>query len=99
LLNACDASPAGGTVKIAVEPGTSEVAFVVTDDGDGITPADAARAIQPFFTTKPAGKGTGLGLAIVNEIASTHRGSLAIGPRSPRGTRASITLPIGGTRG
>ncbi|HEX4452055.1 MAG TPA: HAMP domain-containing sensor histidine kinase [Kofleriaceae bacterium] len=95
LLNACDASPAGATVKLAVEPNEHEVAFVVTDDGDGITPADAARAIQPFFTTKPAGKGTGLGLAIANEIASTHRGSLAIGPREPRGTRAAITVPIG----
>jgi two-component system, NtrC family, sensor kinase len=95
LLNACDASPSGGTVRLAIEPNASEVAFVVTDDGEGITPADAARAIQPFFTTKPAGKGTGLGLAIANEIASTHRGSLAIGPRTPRGTRASITLPIG----
>jgi signal transduction histidine kinase len=95
LLNACDASRAGDTVTIAVEPGAGEVAFVVTDDGEGITPADAARAIQPFFTTKPAGKGTGLGLAIANEIASTHRGSLAIGPRLPRGTRAAITLPIG----
>jgi two-component system, NtrC family, sensor kinase len=97
LLNACDASPAGATVKLAVEPSAHEVAFVVTDDGQGITPADAARAIQPFFTTKPAGKGTGLGLAIANEIASTHRGSLAIGPREPRGTRASITLPIEAT--
>ncbi len=95
LLNACDASPAGATVKLAVEPSEHEVAFVVTDDGEGITPGDAARAIQPFFTTKPAGKGTGLGLAIANEIASTHRGSLAIGPREPRGTRAAITLPIG----
>jgi two-component system, NtrC family, sensor kinase len=95
LLNACDASPAGATVKLAVEPSEHEVAFVVTDDGDGIMPGDAARAIQPFFTTKPAGKGTGLGLAIANEIASTHRGSLAIGPREPRGTRAAITLPIG----
>jgi signal transduction histidine kinase len=99
LLNACDASPAGGTVTIAVEPGSNEVAFVVTDDGEGITPEHAARAIQPFFTTKPEGKGTGLGLAIANEIASTHRGTLAIGPRSPRGTRAAITLPIGDSHG
>jgi two-component system, NtrC family, sensor kinase len=96
LLNACDASPAGSTVKLSIEPNDREIAFVVTDDGEGITPADAARAIQPFFTTKPAGKGTGLGLAIANEIASSHHGSLAIGPRVPRGTRASITLPVTG---
>jgi signal transduction histidine kinase len=69
---------------------------VVTDEGEGITQADAARAIEPFFTTKPVGQGTGLGLAIANEIASTHRGSLAIGPRTPRGTRAAITIPAGG---
>ena len=99
LLNACDASPPGGTVRIAVEPSADHVAFVVTDDGEGITPEAAARAIQPFFTTKPAGHGTGLGLAIANEIASTHRGSLAIGPREPRGTLASITLPIGDAHG
>ncbi|HEX7837626.1 MAG TPA: HAMP domain-containing sensor histidine kinase, partial [Kofleriaceae bacterium] len=100
LLNACDASPAGTTVRVDVEASTTEVAFIVTDEGEGIAPGDAARAIEPFFTTKPAGQGTGLGLAIANEIASTHRGSLAIAPRSPCGTRASITIPIdGGARG
>ncbi len=96
LLNACDASPPGATVRVEVEAGVREVSFVVTDEGDGIAPGDAARAIEPFFTTKPADRGTGLGLAIANEIASTHRGSLAIGPRPGRGTRASITIPIDG---
>jgi signal transduction histidine kinase len=98
LLNACDASPPGGTVRLEVQADSVEVAFVVTDDGEGITPANAARALAPFFTTKPRGQGTGLGLAIANEIASTHRGSLAIAPKSPRGTRASITIPAGGAR-
>jgi two-component system NtrC family sensor kinase len=98
LLNACDASPSGSTVRIDVQADSAEVAFVVTDEGEGITPANAARAIDPFFTTKPAGQGSGLGLAIANEIASTHRGTLAIGPMSPRGTRASITIPAGGAR-
>jgi C4-dicarboxylate-specific signal transduction histidine kinase len=72
--NACDASPPGGTVRLEVQADSAEVAFVVTDDGEGITPANAARALAPFFTTKPPGQGTGLGLAIANEIASTHRG-------------------------
>ena len=98
MLNACDASPRGGTVRVDVTAEGSEIVFAVSDDGDGIAPADAARALEPFFTTKPVGEGTGLGLAIANEIASTHRGSLQIGPRSPRGTRASITVP-GGERG
>ncbi len=99
LLNACDASPPGATVRLEVQSGGGEVAFIVTDEGEGITQADAERAVEPFFTTKPIGKGTGLGLAIANEIASTHRGSLAIAPRSPRGTRASITIPAGGGPG
>ena len=99
LLNACDASPRGGTVRVEVVADAAQVAFVVTDDGEGITAAAAARAIEPFFTTKPAGEGTGLGLAIANEIASTHRGSLSIGPRDPRGTRAAITIPVGGADG
>ena len=94
LLNACDASPAGATVRIDVKADSAEVAFIVTDEGEGITPGNAARAIEPFFTTKPVGHGTGLGLAIANEIASTHRGALAIAPRSPRGTRACVTIPI-----
>jgi signal transduction histidine kinase len=98
LLNACDASPPGSTVRVDVQADAVEVAFVVTDEGEGITETDAARAIEPFYTTKPRGQGTGLGLAIANEIASTHRGTLAIVPRQPRGTRASITIPIGGPR-
>ena len=94
LLNACDASPPGTTVRVDVHADAAEITFVVTDEGEGITPGNAARALEPFFTTKPAGQGTGLGLAIANEIAKTHRGSLDIAPMSPRGTRACIRIPI-----
>jgi signal transduction histidine kinase len=95
LLNACDASPpgVGATVRVEVERTGNELAFVVTDEGEGIGDAAAARATEPFFTTKPVGQGTGLGLAIAREIASTHRGSLAIVACQPHGTRASITVP------
>jgi signal transduction histidine kinase len=69
------------------------VAFTVVDDGAGITTENAARATEPFFTTKPAGEGTGLGLAITSEIVKMHRGRLSIEPASPRGTRASVIVP------
>jgi signal transduction histidine kinase len=94
LLNACEACTPGGTVELTARSDGRDVAFVVTDDGAGITPEDAARAAEPFFTTKPEGEGTGLGLAIASEIVKSHRGVLIIESRSPRGTRACIEIPI-----
>lgn len=97
LLNACDASRPGSAVILDARADAVRVCFVVLDEGEGITAANAQRATEPFFTTKPPGRGTGLGLAIANEIAKTHRGSLSIAPRSPRGTRASIQIPLEGS--
>jgi signal transduction histidine kinase len=94
MLNACEASPRGATVRVEVRTAQAGVAFVVSDEGQGMSAELAARATEPFFTTK--GEGTGLGLAIANEIVTTHRGSLKIEPRTPRGTRVSITLPADG---
>jgi two-component system, NtrC family, sensor kinase len=94
LLNACEACKPGSTVDITARSDGQEVAFVVNDDGEGITAEDAARATEPFFTTKPEGTGTGLGLAIASEIVKSHRGTLTIEPRSPRGTRACVEIPV-----
>jgi signal transduction histidine kinase len=94
LLNACEACEMGGHVELAVRAAAGTIAFVVTDDGKGISPEEAARATEPFFTTKAHGDGAGLGLAIVQEIAKSHRGSLSIGPRASKGTRAALQLPI-----
>jgi two-component system NtrC family sensor kinase len=94
LLNACEACRPGNAVDITARADGQQVAFVITDDGVGITPHDAARATEPFFTTKPEGSGTGLGLAIASEIVKSHRGTLVIEPRSPRGTRACIEVPV-----
>jgi signal transduction histidine kinase len=94
LLNACDACPRGGRVEARVAREGDRVAFTVADDGAGITPEAAARAAEPFFTTKPRGKGTGLGLAITSEIVKMHRGTLSLRPASPRGTTATLLLPI-----
>ena len=93
LLNACDACSAGGHVELAVTSDGDRVAFVVTDDGTGITPESARVAIEPFFTTKAEGQGTGLGLAIANEIVKHHHGELTLSPRGKNaGTRATVEM-------
>jgi signal transduction histidine kinase len=94
LLNACEACEPGSNVDVTARSDGRDVAFVVADDGAGIRAEDAARATEPFFTTKPEGLGTGLGLAIASEIVKSHRGILTIEPRSPRGTRACIEIPV-----
>ena len=93
LLNACDASPAGAEVRAGTSEDEASVTFWVEDEGAGIGPDDAARVLEPFFTTKGPDRGTGLGLAVTKEIVAIHRGTLALAPRTPHGTRASFTLP------
>jgi len=94
LLNACDACRPGGHVELRILAEGQRVAFVVTDDGTGISPDAAARMMDPFFTTKPVGEGTGLGLAIANELVKHHRGTLSIAARQGHcGTRACVELP------
>ena len=97
LLNACDASKPGQHVRASLREGEGRVVFAVEDDGAGISPDVAARATEPFFTTKPAGEGTGLGLAIANEIAKHHQGRFVIGPRASGGTEARLELPATST--
>lgn len=93
LLNACDACGPAGQVTLTVLPTEDQVVFRVSDNGVGISPEAAARAMEPFFTTKPEGKGSGLGLAVTHEIVKSHRGTLRIGPQSGGGTCAEIVLP------
>lgn len=93
LLNACDACASRGHVTLQVQAKDAQVSFRVTDDGSGISAEAAARAMEPFFTTKPAGKGSGLGLAVTHEIVKSHRGTLRIGPLPHGGTCAEIVLP------
>lgn len=94
LLNACDACLNGGHVELALVAEGPRVAFVVTDDGTGISAGAAARLLDPFFTTKPVGQGSGLGLAIASELVKHHRGTLSVAPRNGQpGTRACVELP------
>ncbi len=104
VLNAVQATPAGGEVRIrmATGPGTvpaaayrqvaGRVARVwVEDDGPGLPDGASHRVFEPFYTTKP--EGTGLGLAISRKIAEAHGGILAAENRPSGGARFVLTLP------
>ncbi len=102
-LNARDAMPRGGELRISAErsvyagdgeldPGTY-VVFHVADTGAGMPPEVLARALEPFFTTKEAGKGNGLGLSMVYGFVKQSGGRVAIESAPGVGTRVDLHLP------
>ena len=93
LLNACQATPAGGAVRLHVSASADRVQFVVEDDGAGVSDEAALRATEPFFSTKREEGGSGLGLTIAREIVSHHAGTLTLARRAGTpGTRAVIDV-------
>ncbi|HKK94426.1 MAG TPA: PAS domain S-box protein [Longimicrobiales bacterium] len=99
VLNARDAMPEGGTLRLStrVEPGEGEgdqVVLAVEDDGPGV-PSDLRQSIfEPFFTTKPEGEGTGLGLSTVFGIVRQAHGSVTLDPEYSDGARFLVRLPL-----
>jgi PAS domain S-box-containing protein len=105
VTNANDAMPAGGVLIVRTENvrlGAAEVgslpagAFVkvtVMDTGVGMTPEVAARAIEPFFTTKEIGKGTGMGLSQVVGLVQQSGGDLLLDSHPGKGTSIALYLP------
>jgi two-component system, NtrC family, sensor kinase len=93
LVNARDASPEEGVVHVSLRAEAGGYRVDVEDEGPGISPEEALRAFEPFYTTKRSG-GTGLGLAIASDIIARHGGTIALTPRGNRGgTRATVVLP------
>jgi signal transduction histidine kinase len=76
VLNAIDATPSGGTIRLNASLAGNVLSIDVEDSGPGIAEADLAQIFEPFFTTKPAG--TGLGLAIAKSAAIAHGGDLRL---------------------
>jgi two-component system NtrC family sensor kinase len=103
LINAIDATPAGGHITITTglgpSPGTGGgrgIAVQVSDTGCGIPPEDLARIFDPFFTTKGVGKGTGLGLSVSLGIVEKHGGTIAVRSSPGQGSTFTVWLPLDG---
>lgn len=98
-LNSRDAMPDGGhliieTALIEGEPDAGlRVRLAVTDDGVGMSDKVAARAFEPFFSTKRSGEGAGLGLATVYGIVTDTGGSVEVHSTEGRGTTVSASFP------
>ena len=107
-INARDAMPTGGSVRIGLEnhatnhdsppeltPG-KYVVISITDTGTGMDAATLAQAFDPFFTTKDAGAGSGLGLPTVQGFAAQSGGAVRISSRPGAGTTVELWLPEAG---
>ena len=94
LLNARDALPAGGSIRISTIPSDDHSLMIeVSDSGTGIAPEDVAKIYDPFYTTKGVGRGTGLGLAVSYGIVQEHSGHISVESTPGHGTIFRITLP------
>jgi PAS domain S-box-containing protein len=100
VVNARDALPDGGEVRISAEEAIlpdavgGYVRLSVVDPGEGMTARTLARATEPFFTTKGVGKGTGLGLSMVHGMVEQCGGRLHIESTPGKGTKVEILLPV-----
>ena len=99
-INARDSMPAGGRLTLRAERAEADdggcggyVVLSVEDTGEGMSPQTRARALEPFFTTKPEGQGSGLGLSMVHGFATQSGGRLDIDSEPGRGTLVRIYLP------
>ena len=90
-LNAVEAMPEGGELRVAaaVRGGTLEI--TVTDTGEGIAAGDVSHVFEPFFSTKS--EGTGLGLALVHRVVQEHGGEIDVRSSPGLGTTFTLTLP------
>jgi PAS domain S-box-containing protein len=106
VINARDAMPRGGTIKITARTvdgvpavrghAAASGAFIavdIADDGTGMPPETLKKIFEPFFTTKPVDKGTGLGLSQVYGFAKQSRGEIDVESRLDVGTTFTLYLP------
>lgn len=92
--NALKYSPAQVDVEVHVSIVAANLVVTVLDRGPGLTPAQCARAVEPFWRGGRQGEGAGLGLSIVAAIARRHGGTLALESAPGAGLRCRLGVPL-----
>ena len=91
-INACQAMPNGGTLRLKAGPSSrARVELLVQDTGVGIAPEHLSKIFNLYFTTKE--KGTGIGLSMVYRIIQMHDGEVEVQSTPGRGTTFRVLLP------
>jgi len=93
IVNAVDAMPERGTLKVRTKREPTDVLVEIRDNGSGIPAELKSRIFEPFFTTKPVSEGTGLGLDTVARIVRKHRGNIRFESK-PGDTCFQVRLPL-----
>jgi len=92
-VNALEAMPNGGVLKVVVVEDAKDRVFVrFSDTGKGIPKEIQTKVFDPFFTTKE--NGTGLGLSIAHRIITQHGGNITLEEGEERGSTFTIVLPL-----
>ena len=92
FLNALEAMPSGGNIRVARDRNDGEMRIVVTDTGTGILAEIQDKIFNPFFTTKE--QGSGLGLAKVFTIMESHHGRVELNSFPGQGTAFILVFPL-----
>ena len=90
ILNACEAQPSGGEVRVLSRRDGANAVAEIVDRGPGVAEAHRQRIFEPFFSTKDS---TGLGLSVCHSIVRQHEGDLSVTEREGGGALFRMTLP------
>lgn len=94
FLNAVDAMPEGGELRVELKERNGKARVRVEDTGVGIDDEALGQIFVPFYTTKEAGHGNGLGLVVCKGIASDHGGAIEVASKVGEGTVFTVYLPL-----
>jgi two-component system NtrC family sensor kinase len=94
FVNAAQAIPEQGEIRISTRADNGHVDIEVNDSGEGIPQENLSKIFDPFFTTKEVGKGTGLGLNVAYNIIRKHKGTITAESTVGKGTTFKIRLPV-----
>jgi signal transduction histidine kinase len=94
VMNAAQAMPEGGKIRITTGQDDTHVFISITDTGMGIKEENLNRIFEPFFTTKDKGEGTGLGLSLCKKLIEANDGKIEVESKVGEGATFKIMIPF-----